>query len=137
MPTICRVPQFRIAATVKRVTTRNSRNLVDVFLPEHPAILLHGDGEFSTATTLVESTLTGRDFGWLPDEQSKAVHHIANVIREDNGQDVLGQQYGGSYAKLMLGTARDLPDQFRLANDFRIDVTTRHAMNKFSTKLPA
>ncbi len=106
------------------VTIRNSRNLVDVFLPQHTAILLHGDGEFSTATTLVESTLTGRDFGWLPNEQSKAVHHIATVIRADNGQDVLGQQYGGSYAKVMLGTATDLPDQFRLASDFRIDVTT-------------
>jgi hypothetical protein len=106
------------------VTIRNSRNLVDVFLPQHSAILLHGDGEFSSATSLVESTLTGRDFGWLPDEQSKAVHHIATVIRGDNGQDVLGQQYGGSYAKLMLGTAADLPDQFRLASDFRLEVAT-------------
>ena len=89
------------------------------------AILLHGDGEFADCRLLwSRARLTGRDFGWLPDEQGKAVHHIAKVIREDDGQDELGQQYGGSYAKLMLGTATDLPDQFRLASDFRIDVTT-------------
>ncbi len=106
------------------VTIRNSRNMVDDFLPRRTAILLHGDGEFASANSLVESTLTGRDMGWLPSEQSKAIHHIAKVIRQDGGRDELGQQYGGSYSKLMLGSAPDLPDQFRLASDFRIDVTT-------------
>ncbi len=106
------------------VTIRNSRNMVDAFRPNRAALLLHGDGEFVSANSLVEGTLTGRDMGWLPDEQSKAIHHVAKVIREDDGQDELGQQYGGSYAKLMLGTASDLPDKFRLASDFRIDVTT-------------
>ena len=106
------------------LTVRNSRNMVDDFLPQRPALLLHGDGEFATADALVVSTLTGRDFGWLPEEQSKAIHHIATVIRADDGRDELGKQYGGSYAKLMLATAADLPDRFRLATDFRIDVTT-------------
>ena len=122
------------------VTVRNSRNLVDVFLPQHNGVLLHDDGEFPNAVTLVESTLTGRDFGWLPGEKSKALHHIAKVIREDDGRDVLGQTYGGSYAKLMLGTASDLPDQFRLASDFRIDVRTatdRQILNEISRLVEA
>ncbi len=104
-------------------TIRNSRNMVDDFLPHH-AILLHGDGEFASAESLVESTLTSRDMGWLPEEQRKAIHHVAEIIREDDGHDDLGQQYGGSYAKLMLGSAADLRDRFRLASDYRIDVTT-------------
>jgi cytochrome c peroxidase len=106
------------------LTIRNSRNMVDDFPPQRPPILLHGDGEFASADALVVSTLTGRDMGWLPTEQSKAIRHIAKVIREDDGQDELGQQYGGSYAKLMLGTASDIPDKFRLAADFRINVST-------------
>jgi hypothetical protein len=108
----------------RTITTRNSRNLVDAFIPQPHGVLLHGDGEFSNAATLVESTLTGRDFGWLPKEQKKAVHHVARVIREDDGRNALAQQYGGSYAKLMLGTANDLPDRFRLAAAFRIDVAS-------------
>jgi len=107
----------------QNVTIRNSRNMVDDFPLQRAPILLHGDGEFASANSLVESTLTGRDMGWLPNEQSNAIHHVAKVVREDDGQDDLGQQYGGSYAKLMLGTASDLPDKFRLASDFRIDVT--------------
>jgi hypothetical protein len=103
---------------------RNSRDMVDAFVPRRTAALLHGDGEFAGPKSLIESTLTGRDFGWLPNEQSKAIRHIAKVIREDDGTDELGRQYGGSYAKLMLGSASDLPEEFRLARDLRIDVTT-------------
>jgi cytochrome c peroxidase len=106
------------------INTRNTRNLVDDFTPRHAGILLHGDGEFLTVDPLIKSSLTGRSFGWLLAEHDEAVSHVARVIREDDGRDALGQQYGGSYAKLMLGTASDLPDQFRLASDFRIDVTT-------------
>ena len=105
------------------VNTRNTRNLVDDFTPRHAGILLHGDGDSFSAEDVIKSSLTGRSFGWLLAEHDEAVSHVARVIREDNGRDPLGQQYGGSYAKLMLGTASDLPDQFRLASDFRIDVT--------------
>jgi len=106
------------------LTTRNSRNIVDAILPGHIEVLLHGDGEFLNATALVESTLTGRDFGWLPNEQHQALHNVAKVIREDDGHDDLGKQYGGSYSKLLLATASDLPEQFRLSSAFRIDVAT-------------
>jgi hypothetical protein len=104
------------------VTVRNARNMVDEFTPRHSKILLHGDGEFLTVEELVKSTLSGRDFGWLPTEYDEAIKNVAKVIREDDGRDDLGQQYGGSYAKLMLGTASDIPDQFRLAKEYRLDV---------------
>lgn len=106
------------------VTVRNARNMVDDFTPRRGAILLHGDGEFATTEALVESVLTGRMYGWLMSEHDEAIRHIAKVVREDDGSDTLGQIYGGSYAKLMLGTAPDIPAQFRLSGDFRIDVKT-------------
>lgn len=122
------------------VTIRNSRNMVDALLPKHTEMLLHGDGEFLNPTSLVVGTLTGRNHGWLPNEQSDAFHHIAKVIREDNGQDELGQLYGGSYAKLMLGTASDIAERFRLAPAMRIDVATaddRQVMNEVARLITA
>jgi hypothetical protein len=107
----------------KTLTTRNSRSLVDASIPRHTGTLLHGDGEFLNSSTLVEGTFTGRNFGWLPSEHERALQQIARVIREDDGRDDLGQQYGGSYAKLMLGTA-DIPERFRLSSEFRINVKT-------------
>lgn len=45
--------------------------------------LLHWDGEFASIEELVKSTLTGRNFGWLPDEKALAVRHFASVISDD------------------------------------------------------
>ena len=108
----------------RTVTTRNARDMVDNFTIRHTDTLLQGDGEFASPESLALTGLTGRHFGWLPQEHSEAVRHVAKVIREDDGQDELGKQYGGSYAKLLLGTAPDLPDRFRLSSNFRLDVTT-------------
>jgi len=108
----------------RTLTVRNARNMVDDFTPRRGELLLHGDGEFASVDALVESVLVGRTFGWLSTEHDEAIHHIAKVIREDDGSDNLGQQYGGSYAKLMLGTDPDLLAQFRLSSNFRIDVKT-------------
>jgi hypothetical protein len=66
-----------------RVTTaRNSPALVNASLPRSVPFFLHFDGEFASLTDLVEATLTGRNFGWLPDEHAAAVAHIAGVIRD-------------------------------------------------------
>lgn len=102
---------------------RNALNMVDSNIPRPVGLFLHGDGEFSSLTTLVISTATGRNFGWLPSEYDQAIAHIAKVIREDDGSGDLAQQYGGSYAKIFLGTAADIPDEFRLPPAYRIDVT--------------
>lgn len=104
-------------------TPRNSLNMVDSNIPRPVGLFLHGDGEFSSLTTLVTSTATGRNFGWLPSESDQAITHIAQVIREDDGTGELAQQYGGSYAKIFLATAGDIPDAFRLPPAYRIDVT--------------
>jgi len=106
------------------VTTRNARNMVDDFTPRRSALLLHADGEFPSPEVMIKSALADRVLGWLPNEHDQALHHIAKVIREDDGHDELGKQYGGSYAKVMLGTAADIPDEFRLSNEYRIDVAT-------------
>src|SRR5437868_14209008 len=65
-------------------TPRNSPSMVDFGLPRDTPVLLHFDGEFATAEDQTIATLTGRNFGWLPDEASVAVAHIARVIRQDN-----------------------------------------------------
>jgi len=106
----------------RSVTVRNSRNMVDDFTPRRTEVLLHADGEFASVEAITKSVMTGRTFGWLSSEHDEAVRHIAKVIRDDDGRDDLGQLYGGSYAKLMRGTASDLPEKFRIAKEFRIDV---------------
>ena len=48
--------------------------------------LFHFDGEFASVDDLIVKTLTGRNFGWLPDESAIAVEQIARVIRDDDGK---------------------------------------------------
>ncbi len=89
-------------------TVRNSSNLVESLVAPPELRFLHRDGEFTSATTLVVSTLTGRNLGWLPGESSKAIAHIARVIREDDGKAPLALKYGGaSYAKLLSAAPDD------------------------------
>jgi len=66
-------------------TPRNSLALVDAFLPRNVPLFLHYDGQFASAHDLIIGTLTGRNYGWKPGEYATAVHHIANVIRNDDG----------------------------------------------------
>jgi cytochrome c peroxidase len=103
---------------------RNALNMVDSNIPRAVGLFLHGDGEFSRLATLVDSTMTGRNFGWRTTQYAQAVAHIAKVIREDDGSGELAQQYGGSYTKIFLGTAADIPNEFRLPAAYRLDVTT-------------
>ena len=103
-------------------TVRNSSNLVESLVAPPELRFLHRDGEFTSAITLVVSTLTGRNFGWLPQETRQAIAHIARVIREDDGKGFLAQKYGGaSYAKL-LSAAPEIPENFVLPPEFRVDV---------------
>jgi len=105
------------------VTTRNSRGMVDSFVPNPVGMLLHADGEFSSKLALIKGTLTGRNLGWLPGEYRQAVAHIARVIREDDGTSTLASLYGGAYPSLFLSTAPEMPAQFRLPPSYRIDVS--------------
>ena len=92
----------------RRTTVRNSPALVNAALDRPGPFLLHFDGEFPDGRSLVRGTMTGRNFGWLPDERAQAVHHIAQVIREDDGRAFLGPESGGAYRKLFAGIDPDL-----------------------------
>jgi hypothetical protein len=88
-----------------RVTTpRNAMPLVDSLLPRSVPMFLHFDGQFATPQDLVVGTLTGRNYGWTPTQYDTAIHHIASVIRNDDGSGQLAQNYGGySYANVLSG----------------------------------
>jgi hypothetical protein len=73
-------------------TTRNSQALVDAVLPRDTPLFLHHDGQFASAHDLIIATLTGRNYGWQPEEYATAVHHIATIIREDSGTGFLATE---------------------------------------------
>ena len=106
----------------RTATPRNSPPLVNASLPRPGGLLLHFDGEFPSLKALVEGTLTGRNYGWLPGEAPLAIAQVARVIREDDGSGALAQQYGGSYASVLGGTDPSVPEEFRVPPAYRIDV---------------
>lgn len=104
---------------------RHSQQLVNIRIDEKENLLFHFDGEFASLTDLVMGTYTGRNLGWLPGEKNKAIKHIAAVIRNDDGKDELGKEFGGSYATLM--SDKNLPAQYR------VDVKTASDSELFTT----
>jgi hypothetical protein len=106
------------------MTVRNSPPLVNASLRRRN-FFLHFDGEFASVEELVVETLLGRNFGWLPTERRTAIHHIARVIRKDDGQGELAQSFGGPYAILLRGIDPSIPPELKLPRRFRIDV--RHS----------
>lgn len=107
----------------KARTVRNSPPLVNSSLSRKVGVFLHFDGEFTTIEDLVKGTFTGRNFGWLPNEQQRAITHIANIIRNDDGSSDLAKEFGGPYRIILKGTDSSIPDKFRLPKKFRIDVS--------------
>jgi hypothetical protein len=107
-------------------TPRNAMQMVGSMQPHAGPQFLHFDGEFSSPEDLVKSTLTGRNFGWSPDQYSQAVAHIARVIREDNGNNFPSNTYthGFSYAALFLGRDKTIPADSRLPAQYLMDVAT-------------
>ena len=105
----------------KRQTPRNSPPLVNASLAR-PGFLLHFDAEFASGVDLVKGTFTGRNFGWLPIERDRAVAHIADIIRRDDGSGDLAQEFGGAYRVVLKGTDPAIPSELRLPPAFRIDV---------------
>jgi len=108
-------------------TPRNSPLLVNATLPRDVPQIFHFDGEFLTIEDLVAGTLTGPNFGWLPTESGTAVAHVADIIRNDNGQNDLAKEYGGGgvpYSTLFLGTDPSIPANLVIPPQYRIDVNT-------------
>ena len=105
----------------KRTAPRNSPSLVNASLDRPGGTLFHFDGEFSTMEELTAGTFTGRNFGWLPGQKAEAIHHIAQVMREDNGSGVIAQQFDGlPYHLLFTGSNPNIPDELRLPQEFRV-----------------
>lgn len=104
-------------------TARNSIAFVNAFIGPKDSMLLHADGEFNSVRDLVEETMTGKNFGWKPQEREQAITHIAHIIRDDDGSDPLAKLYGGSYKKVLLGVDTSLRAGVHLPKDFRMDVT--------------
>jgi hypothetical protein len=107
-------------------TPRNAMQMVGSLQPHTGPTFLHFDGEFATPEDLVATTLTGRNFGWAPDEFQQAEAHIAAIIRGDNGQNTPAAEYGCnlSYATIFLGTDPTIPADCLLPPQYRLDVTT-------------
>jgi len=107
-------------------TPRNAMQMVNSLQSHAGPTFLHFDGEFTDPADLVKTTLTGRNFGWGPDQFSQAMAHIARVIREDNGQNTPAAEYGCNltYAKILLGTDPSIPADCKLPAQYRLDVTT-------------
>jgi hypothetical protein len=104
---------------------RNSPALVNATLPRTGGLLLHFDAEFATTADLVKDTFTGRNFGWLPGERALAIAHLARVVREDDGTGGLAQDFGGlPYAVVLTGSDPTIPEEFRLPEEFRVNVAT-------------
>jgi hypothetical protein len=104
-------------------TPRNSPPMVDCLVPRAGPVFLHLDGQFVSPEDLIATTFTGRNLGWLPTEYGQAVHHLAQVIREDDGQPFQGPDPAGmSYAVAFLSEDSRILARLRLPPEDRIDV---------------
>lgn len=106
-----------------RITTpRNAMPLVDSLLPRSTPLFLHFDGQFATPQDLVIGTLTGRNYGWNPTQYATAIHHIAHIIRDDDGSGGLAQQYGGWSYSVTFEALAEVEYQYQIAPPYRMDV---------------
>ncbi len=107
----------------RTITPRNAQGLVGAL--EGRGGLLHFDGEFATVEALVVAAYTGRNFGWLPEEQAVARRHFANVIRKDRAMDHLAEEFARvPYRVLLRGTDAAIPADLRLPAELRFDAET-------------
>jgi hypothetical protein len=113
----------------RQTTPRNAMPLVDSLLPHSGPSFLHFDGQFATPQDLAIGTLTGRNFGWQPVQYETAIHHIAHIIRADNGKGTLAQQYGGySYTVAFEGLG-GVPYQYLISPLYRMNVSVTDTNN--------
>lgn len=114
------------SATQGAFTARKPAPMVDDFNTGDAGQCLHWDCEFGDMDTLAYDTLTGRDFGWLPTEQSQAVTQVARVIRGDNGTDTLAREFSDSlpYATLFNCSDPQIPPAYQLPKQYCLNVAT-------------
>jgi hypothetical protein len=107
----------------RTTTTRNAMPLVDALLPRATPLFLHNDGQFATVQDLIIATLTGRNYGWQPTQYATAFHHIAQIIRDDDGSGGLAQQYGGWSYAVTLEAPEEVEEPYMVPVQNRMDVT--------------
>jgi hypothetical protein len=113
----------------RATTTRNAMPLVDALLQRPTPLFLHNDGQFTTPQDLIIGTFAGRNFGWQPTQYATAIHHIANIIRNDDGKGALAQQYGGwSYAVTLEGLG-EIQYPYLIPPFYRMDVSMTDTNN--------
>jgi mono/diheme cytochrome c family protein len=106
-------------------TPRNAADMVDdVFHGDIPDRVLHWDAQFGSMSDLVDSTLTGRNYGWLPEEYTQAVHQVAEVIHKDDGANELARTFSDSlpYATLFACADPHIPAAYRLPQQYCLDI---------------
>lgn len=108
----------------KKLTLRNTPSLIGIGSSYVQNAISHYDGEFFNHRQTVLGNFAGRNMGWLKSEKQIALKNIVNVIKNDNGKDDLGLQFGGPYKKVLKSTAQDLPAEFILPKKYRLDVTS-------------
>jgi cytochrome c peroxidase len=126
----------------RTLTPRNSPPLVSAARPSNSRTVLHLDGQFPTMLDLVETTFTGRNFGWMPGEESIAIRHIAAVVRADDGKDAFAKDRteGFSYRVVLAGTDPGISKKLRLPEQLRLDVdaaTDRQIFDRVSELVAA
>ncbi len=107
-------------------TPRNSMHMVGS-LQTHPGpTFLHFDGEFATPEDLVRGTITGRNFGWTPDQYQQALANVALIVRGDDGSSQLAidRTNSLSYGTLFKGTDPRITSDLLIPAADRIDVNT-------------
>jgi hypothetical protein len=107
----------------RTTTTRNAMPLVDALLARNTPLFLHNDGQFATPQDLIVGTLTGRNYGWKPTEYATAIHHIANIIRGDDGSGTLAQNYGGWPYSIAFEGLSEIQTQYLIPPRNRLNVT--------------
>lgn len=107
-------------------TQRNAMQMVGSLQPHSGPTFLHFDGQFDDPVDLVATTLTGRNFGWAADQYQQAVAHVAEIIRQDNGQNQAAATYGCGlpYSVIFQGTDPSIPAACLLPAKYRLDVST-------------
>jgi hypothetical protein len=106
-------------------TSRNATTIVEDSLHGDVDPVLHWDGQFGSMQQLVVGTLTGRNYGWLATEQAQALHHVAAVIRGDNGDNTLAKDFsGGVRYRDLFQCSSKVPAKYQLPKQDCLDMTT-------------
>lgn len=96
---------------------RNTPSLVGIGSQYSRHNISHHDGELVHSETYL-GNFTGPHMGWKKEEKEVTLANIVKVLREDNGD----QEYL-SYATLFLGIDPAIPDDMRLPEEWRRDIS--------------